>query len=140
MVRKPGRETLESGIWSCSHVSVKHIILHSRYSDRVLCRAWSSSNLFPNDLTLPIRIDGRDGLNFLLLSLLLAPALHPRRPLSTHQGFGVAVEGVTGRCCGAAVAHQRAINLGSKGVEIQKEVSARCLTSVEMFLPEFLWA
>ncbi|MEQ2235914.1 hypothetical protein ILYODFUR_007119 [Ilyodon furcidens] len=48
--------------------------------------------------------------------------------------------GVTGRCCGAAVAHQRAINLGSKGVEIQKEASARCLTSVEMFLPDFLWA
>ncbi|KAK5619097.1 hypothetical protein CRENBAI_000416 [Crenichthys baileyi] len=41
--------------------------------------------------------------------------------------------GVTGRCCGAAVAHQRAINLGSKGVEIQEEVSARCLTSVDMF-------
>ncbi|MED6241699.1 hypothetical protein ATANTOWER_024386, partial [Ataeniobius toweri] len=37
-------------------------------------------------------------------------------------------KGVTGRCCGAAVAHQRAINLGSKGVEIQKEASARCLT------------
>ncbi|KAK5607789.1 hypothetical protein CRENBAI_011483 [Crenichthys baileyi] len=48
--------------------------------------------------------------------------------------------GVTGRCCGAAVAHQQVINLGSKGVEIQKEASARCLTSVEMFLPEFLWA
>ncbi|MEQ2291235.1 hypothetical protein AMECASPLE_011360, partial [Ameca splendens] len=37
-------------------------------------------------------------------------------------------QGVTGRCCGTAVAHQRAINLGSKGVEIQKEASARCLT------------
>ncbi|MEQ2316387.1 hypothetical protein AMECASPLE_032027, partial [Ameca splendens] len=36
--------------------------------------------------------------------------------------------GVTGRCCGTAVAHQRAINLGSKGVENQREVSARCLT------------
>ncbi|MED6237419.1 hypothetical protein ATANTOWER_024497, partial [Ataeniobius toweri] len=39
-------------------------------------------------------------------------------------------QGVTGRCWGAAVAHQRAINLGSKGVEIRKEASARCLTSV----------
>ncbi|MEQ2313131.1 hypothetical protein AMECASPLE_038415 [Ameca splendens] len=32
MVRKPGREMLESGIRSCSPVSVKHIILHSQYS------------------------------------------------------------------------------------------------------------
>lgn len=43
---------------------------------------WSSSNLLAKDLTLPIIIygecemtDGRDGLNFLLLSFIFVPAL-----------------------------------------------------------------
>ncbi|MED6266883.1 hypothetical protein CHARACLAT_006556 [Characodon lateralis] len=36
--------------------------------------------------------------------------------------------GVTSRCCCATVAYQRAINLGSKGVEKQREASACCLT------------
>ncbi|MEQ2210202.1 hypothetical protein XENOCAPTIV_009771 [Xenoophorus captivus] len=70
-----------------SHVSVKHIILHSRYSGWVLCRAWSSSNLFSNDLTLPIMINGRDDLNFLLLSLVFVPTLHPRRLLFNSSGI-----------------------------------------------------
>ncbi|KAK5612729.1 hypothetical protein CRENBAI_008010, partial [Crenichthys baileyi] len=37
-------------------------------------------------------------------------------------------------CCSSATNQP-----GLKGVEIQKEASAHCLTSVEMFLPEFLW-
>ncbi|XP_047213276.1 interferon-induced very large GTPase 1-like [Girardinichthys multiradiatus] len=40
---------------------------------------------------------------------------------ATQKVFFSPTEGVTGRFCGAAVTHQRAISLGSKGVDLQKE-------------------
>ena len=45
-------ETLSSGMPWCSHVSVKHTGLHSRYSLWLLTRAVSSTALFASDLPL----------------------------------------------------------------------------------------
>lgn len=57
--------TMESRIWSCSHVSVKHITLHSRHSCQVLVRDWSPTK----NLTLPVMNVGKSGLNLFTLSL-----------------------------------------------------------------------
>ena len=67
----------ESSLCSCSHVSVKRAILHSRYSFCVLLSAPSSLILFATNLKIPVRIQGRLGLNFFCLSLRHAPAWHP---------------------------------------------------------------
>ncbi|MEQ2260082.1 hypothetical protein XENORESO_001953 [Xenotaenia resolanae] len=72
-------ETLASGMSRCSHVSVKHIKLHFRYSLWLLASTVNSSILLAIDLTLPMETEGRDGLNLLFSSvgssLLLSSAV-----------------------------------------------------------------
>ncbi|MED6270295.1 hypothetical protein CHARACLAT_008867 [Characodon lateralis] len=70
-------ETLASGMSRCSHVSVKHIKLHFRYSLWLLASAVNSSILLAIDLTLPMETEGRDGLNLLHKPLLLLPYCSP---------------------------------------------------------------
>ncbi|MEQ2221954.1 hypothetical protein ILYODFUR_020971, partial [Ilyodon furcidens] len=65
-------------------------------------------------------------LRFALTDFVLALTMMGKSKLDTFSSRDFT--GVTGRCCCAAVAHQRAINLGSKGVKNQREASARCLT------------
>ncbi|XP_047453784.1 uncharacterized protein LOC125015763 isoform X2 [Mugil cephalus] len=79
--------TLESGICSCSHISVKHIILDCLYSLCVLTSASSSSTLFASDLTFPVITAGTKGLNFLFSILRFTPALQPRRLLFSSSGM-----------------------------------------------------
>lgn len=72
-VLKPCLVTLWSG--KCSHVSVKHIKLHSLYSLWVLISSPSSSILLSKNLKINMMIAGTDGLSFLFLAFHLAPAL-----------------------------------------------------------------
>lgn len=72
-VLKPCLVTLWSG--KCSHVSVKHIKLHSLYSLWVLISSPSLSILLSKNLKINMMIAGTDGLSFLFLAFHLAPAL-----------------------------------------------------------------
>lgn len=72
-VLKPCLVTLWSG--KCSHVSVKHIKLHSLYSLWVLISSPSSFILLSKNLKINMMIAGTDGLSFLFLAFHLAPAL-----------------------------------------------------------------
>lgn len=66
---KPSRVMCESGESSHSHVSVKHMRLHSRYSLCSRVSAISSSILLERDLMFPMMINGKHGLYRLLYRL-----------------------------------------------------------------------
>ena len=70
------KETVDSGICLCNHVSVKHIKLHCWNSKFVHFSASSSSILLARDLMFPIMMAWRAGLN-LFLSLHFATSLQP---------------------------------------------------------------
>ena len=81
MVWKPSTETLWSVMSLCSHVSVRHIILHSRYSVWLRVCTIALSILLLRHRTFPITTEWRHGSN-LLLSIspsCLDPPLIPRR-------------------------------------------------------------
>lgn len=63
-------------------VRVQHEILLSLFST-----VRRSSILSPKHLTVPVMIDGTEGLIFLPLDLSFAPALHPRRLLLSSAGI-----------------------------------------------------
>ena len=71
IVRGAGCEVLMSGICSCSHVLLKHTILHHC----VLISTPSSSILFASNLTFPVMIKRRNCFKVLFLSLHFKYAL-----------------------------------------------------------------
>lgn len=68
--------------------SVKHIMLHSRYSRWILVSTPSWSIVFTRDLTHPLMMEGKKALSFILLVLHIAPALHPRCLLLSSSVIG----------------------------------------------------
>ena len=93
IVWNPGRDTLESGICSCSHVLVKHIKLHCWNSRFVLVSASSLSILLARHLTFSIMMEGRAGLNLLFLSPRSASAVSSLqfiRDLGSQSGYYLA--------------------------------------------------
>ena len=100
---------MESGICSCSHVSVKHTILDTLYSLCVLMSASSSSTLFASDLTFPVMTAGMKGLNFLFSILRLSPALQPRRLLFSSSGM-VGLSPAKRVVCLRAISWSRVVN------------------------------
>ena len=65
----------ESGIVSCSHLSVKHKTLHSIKDFRFFTRAASSSILLSSNPTLAITIEGSYGVCLIFPSLLFIAAV-----------------------------------------------------------------
>ncbi|KAG8555608.1 hypothetical protein GDO81_017759 [Engystomops pustulosus] len=87
---KPGTLIRLSGIISCSHDSVKHIIQHFNISLLFITIECSSSILLLNDLTFPINTEGTNGLIPLFFCLHLKPALVPRNGLLIS--FGISLQ------------------------------------------------
>ncbi|KAI3356051.1 hypothetical protein L3Q82_017164, partial [Scortum barcoo] len=81
-VLKSGSSTLASGMLAVSHVSVRHIKLHSLKVFRFFVSAASSSILFGSEFMFPMIIEGTGGLNLHFfasrLAFSIAPALQPR--------------------------------------------------------------
>lgn len=77
-IPKPGRERLSSFTVRLNQVSLKHNRQLFLYSYRLCLEAWSSSNLFLNDLTLERNIVGIGGLDPLARAQRLIPPLEPR--------------------------------------------------------------
>ena len=78
-VWKPLMVVFSSGTSWCSHVSVKHIKLHSRYSFWLWTSAVSSSILFPSDLTFPMTMEGRLAFSSVVFCVLCIPCVSVSR-------------------------------------------------------------
>lgn len=89
-----------SGVFPCSHVSVKQSMLHSQHTCWLFMRAASSYIFLASNLTFPIMIDGKKSLDFLsllVLYLTFAPACFPWR-VFLHISPGIRTAGSPTSC------------------------------------------